>query len=73
VPTILDQYNIRPLFGLQRNRKLEISSVPAKAKSWEPAYSQVLIQSKIDRQRVRSRVSGRQAGRQSDGYGWCSL
>src|SRR6218665_2643469 len=35
----------------------------------EPAYSQALVQSKIDRQRVISRESGRQ---QSDNYvGWC--
>jgi len=33
--------------------------VPTKAKSREPAYSQALVQKKIDRQRVRSRESGR--------------
>jgi len=41
------------------NRKLEISTAPIKAKSWEPAYSKVLIQNKIDRQRVRSSELGR--------------
>jgi len=48
-----------------RNRKIVISKAPTKVKSREPAYSQALIQKKIDRQRVRSRESGRQ----SDGYG----
>ena len=47
------------------NRKLEIYTSPTKAKSRETAYSQALIQNKIDRQRVRSSESGRQ----SDGYG----
>src|SRR6218665_3506140 len=28
------------------NRKLEISTAPTKAKSWEPAYSQALVQKK---------------------------
>src|SRR6218665_1766320 len=57
---------------LNRNCKLEISTAPTKAKSREPAYSQALVQNKIDRQWVRSRESGRQASRQSDGYGgWC--
>jgi len=46
-----------------RNRKLKTSTAPTKAKSWEPAYSQALVQSKIDRQRVRSRESGRQTVR----------
>ena len=41
-------------------KRFEISTAPTKAKSWEPAYSQALIQNKIDRQWVRSRV--RQAG-----------
>ena len=36
---------------------------PQKAKSQEPAYSQALVQNKIDRQRVRSRESGRQTVR----------
>src|SRR6218665_1175125 len=36
-----------------RNRKLEISTAPTKANSREPAYSQALVQNKIDRQRVR--------------------
>jgi len=45
---------------LNHNRKLKISTAPTKAKSWEPAYSQALIQNKI--QRVR----------QAYGYGgWC--
>ena len=42
-----------------RNRKLEISTAPIKAKSREPTYSQALVQDKIDRQRVRSRESGK--------------
>src|SRR6218665_53011 len=50
------------------NHKLEISTAPTKAKSWELAYSQALILNKIDRQRVRCRESDRQSG----GYGgWC--
>jgi len=47
-----------------RNRKLEISTAPTTAKSREPAYSQALVQSKIDRQGVRSRESGKQADSQ---------
>jgi len=39
------------------------------SKSQEPAYSQALIQNKINRQQIRSRESGRQADRQIDGYG----
>jgi len=31
---------------------------PTKAKSREPAYSQALVQNKVDRQRVRSREVG---------------
>jgi len=51
-----------------RNHKLKISKAPQKPKLWEPAYSQVLVQNKIDRQQVRSR----EPGRQSDDYGgWC--
>src|SRR6218665_1891106 len=46
-----------------RNRKLQMSRAPTKAKSWEPAYSQALNQNKIIRQRSRSRESGRQAVR----------
>jgi len=38
------------------NRNLEISTAPTKVKLQEPAYSQVHIQNKIDKQRVRSRV-----------------
>ena len=49
--------------ALHRNRKLLISIAPTKAKSQEPAYSQVLNQNKIDRQRSRSRESGRQTVR----------
>ena len=57
---------------VNRNRKLEISTTPTKARSREPAYSPAFIPNRIDRQRVRSRESGMQAGRQSDGYGgWC--
>jgi len=41
-----------------------ISTAPIKAKSQEPAYSQALIQNKINRQQVRSRESGRQADSQ---------
>src|SRR6218665_1403278 len=49
-----------------RNRKLEISKAPTKAKSREPAYSQALVQNKIDTQRVRTREQeGWQAGRQT--------
>ena len=44
-----------------RNRKLQISRAPTKAKSQEPAYSQALNQNKINRQRSRSRESGTQA------------
>ena len=44
-----------------RNRKLDISIAPTKARSREPAYSQALIQNKIDR--VKSRESGRQTVR----------
>ena len=36
-----------------RNRKLEISRAPTKAKSREPAYSQALNQNRIDRQGSR--------------------
>jgi len=57
-----------------RNHKLVISTAPTgdygsgqcshehytKAKSREPAYSQALIQTKINRQRVRSREPGKQ-------------
>jgi len=45
------------------NRKLDISTAPTKAKLREPAYSQALIQNKIDGQWVRSRESGRQTVR----------
>jgi len=46
-----------------RNRRLKISTAPTKARSRGPAYSQALIQDKIDRQQVRSRASGRQTVR----------
>src|SRR6218665_1672174 len=53
---------------LHRNRKLEISTAPTKAKSWEPAYSQALKKKSIG---SRSDPES-QAGRQSDSYGrWC--
>ena len=45
---------------INRNRNLETSTAPTKAKSREPAYSQALNQNKIGRQRVKSRESGRQ-------------
>jgi len=45
---------------INRNRKLETSTAPTKAESREPAYSQALVQNKINRQRVRSRESSRQ-------------
>ena len=47
------------------NRKLEISTASTKAKSREPAYSQKLIQSKIDSGSDPESL----AGRESDGYG----
>jgi len=45
------------------NCKLEISIAPTKAKLWKPAYSQVLIQKKIDRQGSWSEDPGRQTVR----------
>jgi|SRR6218665_1139138 len=48
------------------NRKLEISTALTKRKSREPAYSQALVQNKIERQRIRE--SERQS-ELSDGYG----
>src|SRR6218665_2507993 len=53
-----------------RNRKLEISIGPTKAKLQEPGYSQTLIQNKVDRQQARSRELGRQTVRRIYG-GWC--
>ena len=41
----------RRVTNRNRIRKLEIFTAPTKAKSLEPAYSQALIQNKIDRQR----------------------
>src|SRR6218665_1973639 len=70
---LMDARNVRkrrmyPFIG-NRIRKLQISSAPAKAKSWEPAYSQARNQNEIGRQRVKiQRVT--QAGRQSDGRLW---
>src|SRR6218665_356640 len=48
-----------------RNRNLEISTTPTKAKSREPAYSQALFQNKIDKQRVKIRRVRLQGGRQT--------
>jgi len=48
-----------------RNRRLKISTALTKAKSRKLAYSQALVQNKIDRQLVRSRDSGRQANSQT--------
>ena len=45
-------------------RNLKISTAPTKAKLREPAYSQALIQNKIDRQQVKTTV--RQADSQID-------
>ena len=59
--------NVRSTISNHRNRKLEISTAPTKAKSQEPAYLQALIQNKIVRQRVRSRDSSRQTVR----WLWC--
>ena len=36
----------RTSYSINRNRKLEISTAPTKAKSREPAYSQALVQNK---------------------------
>ena len=44
-----------------RNRKLEISTALTKAKLREPAYSQMLDQNNVDRQRVRYRESERES------------
>ena len=46
-----------------RNRNLEISAAPKKAKSRGPAYSQALNQNRIDRQGSRSRESARETVR----------
>ena len=48
-------------YSKYRNRNLEVSTAPTKTKSREPAYSQPLVHSKIDRQRVRSRESDKTA------------
>src|SRR6218665_431162 len=51
-------------------RKLDISTAPTKARSRKPAYSQALIQNKIDR---HGSDPESQAGRQSSDWygGWC--
>src|SRR5688572_29440711 len=54
---------IEPRYYRNRNRKLDISKAPTKAKSRKPAYSQALNQNRIDRQRSKSRESGRQTVR----------
>jgi len=54
------QRNYTRYIRRNRNRKLEISAAPTKAKSRGPAYSQALIKNKIDRQRVKSRESAMQ-------------
>jgi len=41
------------MVSANRNRKLDISTAPIKVKSLEPAYSQALIQDKLDRQGVK--------------------
>src|SRR6218665_2960106 len=46
-----------------RNRNLQISRAPTKARSQEPAYSQALNQNKIDRHRSRSREPGRETAK----------
>src|SRR6218665_1993349 len=61
----LGSTGLKPICFLNRNRKLEISTAPTKAKSREPAYSHALVQNKIGRQRVKSKESDKQ----SDG-GW---
>ena len=43
-----------------RNRNIQTSTAPTKAKSREPAYSLALSQNKIDSQRIKSGESGRQ-------------
>src|SRR6218665_2730770 len=70
IPDVIPQTKIleQPLIehrtvDRNRNRKLEISTAPTKAKSREPAHSQALIQNKLDSQRSRSRESLRQAVR----------
>jgi len=48
---------------MNRNRKLEVSTTPTKAKSRDQAYSQALIPNKTNGQRVRVRQAGRQTVR----------
>ena len=52
--------NVCVYISYRKNRKLDICTAPTKARSRDPAYSQILTQNKIDRQGVRSRESGRQ-------------
>ena len=52
-----------------RNRKLEISRAPTKAKSRESDYPEALNHNKIDRQRSKARKSGRQTARRL----WCKV
>jgi len=49
---IIVQYTLSNQWSLwnEHDRKVKISAVPTKTKSWEPAYSQALNQKKIDRQ-----------------------
>src|SRR6218665_3279889 len=57
----LGSTGLKPICFLNRNRKLEISTAPTKAKSREPAYSHALVQNKIGRQRVKSKESDKQS------------
>jgi len=59
-------------YNSNRKRKLKISTVLAKAKSWGPAYSQAFNQNKIDKQGVKIQIV-RKADSQTtmvDGV-WC--
>src|SRR6218665_3342724 len=63
-------FRILPASPRNRNRKLEISTASTNTKSREPAYSQALIQSKIDKYSCQNPKS--HGDRRSDGYGgWC--
>jgi hypothetical protein len=55
IPAYLDEFMWRQRYGKtsNRNRKLETSTAPTKARSREPAYSQALNQNKIDRHGVK--------------------
>ena len=50
LPIKWEKRNVREKCLGYRNRKLQISTAPTKAKSLEPSYSQALNQNKIDRQ-----------------------